>query len=324
LKISREIKTAILCISSILLFIWGYNFLKGKDLLHQYKTFYVVYDNIEGLDESASITINGLVIGKINRITIDNATGKLLVELQVKTKFPISKSSVANIYETGLIGGKQIQIIPNFEDKSLAVSGDTLKSGVVPGMVDVLSKKIEPLQRKMEAMIVNADSLLVSVNKVLDAKTRENLRSTIANLNQTMIEFHTASKSVNGMLAENKSKINHTITNIDNLSTNFSAISDSLAKANIGKMVKDLEQTLTVVNKMMTDMESGKGTMGKLIKDDALYNNLNQTSIELELLLEDVRLNPTRYINVSMFGKKNKPYVAPTETINKDSEQIKN
>ncbi len=313
MKITREIKTAILCITSILLFIWGYSFLKGKNLLSDNKIFYVQYDNVEGLDAAAPVTINGLVVGKLNGITINDETGKLTVELQINSDFPISKSSVVSIYDPNIIGGKQVKIIPNLTDKTLAESGDVLQGSVIPGLTQVLGQKLEPLQIKIEAMIVSADSLLGNLNKVLDAKTKENLKSTIANLDKTMVEFHGASKSLNGMLAENKTKISSTMTNLEKASTNFSSISDSLAKANLGKTVKDLQKTLATVDKIMSDMEAGNGTMGKLLKDDALYNSLNQTSKELDLLLEDVRLNPTRYINVSLFGKKNKPYVAPVE-----------
>ena len=318
MKITREIKTAILCITAILLFIWGYSFLKGKNILSSDKTLYVQYDNVEGLDPAAPITINGLVVGKVNGITIDDLTGKLKVALLITSDFPISKSSVVSIYEPSLIGGKQVKIIPNLEDKNVAESGDVLQGSVKPGLTDTLGQKLEPLQAKIEAMIVSADTLISNLNNVLDAKTKQNLKNTIANLDKTMVEFQGASKSLNGMLAENKSKISGTMTNLEKASNNFSTISDSLAKANLGKTVKDLQKTLATVDKIMSDMESGKGTMGKLLKDDALYNNLNQTSKELDLLLEDVRLNPTRYINVSVFGKKNKPYVAPVnDTLNK-------
>ncbi len=311
MKISREIKTAILVIASILLFIWGYSFLKGRDLLNNYKTFYVVYDNVEGLAASAPVTISGLVVGKISSITLRKSDAKLIVELQLKNDFPISKTSVVNIYEPGLIGGKQVQIIPNLQDQNLAESGDTLSGRIVPGLTALVGEKLTPLQEKVERTVVSADSVLTNLNRVLDAKTRANLRNSIANLNATLAEFSEASKNVNGMLAENRSKINSTMTNFDKASGNFAKISDTIANANIGKTIRSLENTLAKVNSMVAQMESGNGTLGKLIKDDALYNNLNKSSRELELLLQDLRLNPTRYINISVFGKKNKPYVAP-------------
>ena len=311
MKITREIKTAILVIASILLFIWGYSFLKGRDLLNDYKTFYVQYDNIEGLGTSAPVTLNGFIIGKVNGIKLQNTTGFSIVELQIKSDFPITKSSLANLYEPGFIGGKQIQIVPNFQDQTIAQDGDFLKGEIVPGLTALLGQKLTPLQEKVEKMVVNADSLLKNINSVLDAKTKENLKNSIANLNATLIEFKGASQSVNAMLADNKGKISNTMTNVDKASANFAKISDSLSKANIGKTVKSLESTLAKVDNIMSEIESGKGTLGKLAKDPTLYNNFSKTSKELELLLQDLRLNPTRYVNVSLFGKKNKPYVAP-------------
>lgn len=308
---SKEIKTAILVIASILLFIWGYSFLKGRDLFTNYRTLFVQYDNVEGLASSAPITLNGLTIGKVSTIKIDNTTGKLTVEMQIKSDFPISKSSIAEIYSSNPIGGKQIAILPNLTDKLQTVSGDYLKSSTKAGMLDALSGQIEPIKNKIEILLDNANVMLKNVNQVLDEKTKANLKSSIENLNETLSEFRKASKNVNSLLVSNKEKFNGTMTNLNKASANFSKISDSLAQIKMGKTVKNLEKTLAKVDLIMSDMQNGKGTMGKLLKDDALYTNFSKTSRELELLLQDVRLNPTRYVNVSLFGKKNKPYVAP-------------
>lgn len=322
MKITREIKTAILVIASILLFIWGYSFLKGRDLLSNYKTFYVQYDNVEGLMSSAPVTINGLVVGKVSGIKFQNSAGKIQVELQIKNDFPFSKSSVASIYEPGLIGGKQIMITPNFEDKTIAENGMTLMGDVRPGLTSLVADRLTPLQEKVEKMVVSADALLKNVNSILDAKTKADIKSAIANLDGTLAEFKVASKNVNEMLADNKGKFSSTMTNVDKASANFAKLSDSLSKTNIGKTVKNLEKTLASVDKIMADVQSGKGTLGKLAKDETMYTNLAKSSKELELLLQDFRLNPTRYVNVSLFGKKNKPYKAPpaeqtTDTIAK-------
>lgn len=311
MKITREIKTAILVIASILLFIWGYSFLKGSDLLSNYRTFYIEFDNVEGLAPSAPVTISGLAVGKVTAITLHHETAKLTVEIQIKSDFPISKSSVVNLYEPGFIGGKQLQIIPNLEDKVQAESGDHLKSGVVPGMLSAFGDKLAPIQKKVELVLVSADSLITNLNDILDDKTKKNLKSSIENLNTTMANFSQTSKSLNEIMATNKGKIDGVVTNFEKISSNFSKVSDTIAKAKIGEAINNLEKTLDGVNKIVKDLEAGKGTMGKLLKDEAMYNNLTKTSKELELLLQDLRLNPTRYINVSLFGKKNKPYVAP-------------
>ncbi len=317
MKISREIKTAVLVIMSILLFLWGYNFLKGKNLFDSSNKLYVVYDNVAGLATSAPVTLNGLTIGKVNSITI-NPDGKLLVELHITTDFPISKSSIAEIYDSGIVGGRQIAIKPNLLDKNYTVSGDYLQASSKLGLTDALAQQLEPLQAKIQELLENADVLFTNVNDILDSNTRKNLKNSIASLDATLAEFSVASKNINELIATNKSNLNSMVSKFDKTAGNFAQISDSLAKSNLGQTVRNLEKTLANVDKIMAELEQGKGTMGKLIKDDALYTNFSKTSKELELLLQDVRLHPTRYVNVSLFGKKNKPYVTPVnDTIKK-------
>jgi ABC-type transporter Mla subunit MlaD len=311
LKISREIKTAILVIASISLFIWGYSFLKGKDLFTDYKTFFVEYNSVEGLTSSAPVTLNGLIIGKVNSITINASTGKLLVELQLKTDFPISKSSIASLYEPSFIGGKQIAIMPNFNDKELAVEGQFFQSGIKLGLTDKVGDQLAPLQDKLEKLLGNTDKLISGLNNVLDEKGQADIKLTLAELSQTVAEFHKLSTSVNDLLATNKTQINGVVTNLNKVSGNFSKISDSLNKADLGKTVKNLNATLGRVDGIMRNLESGKGTIGKLLKDESFYQNIKTSTKELELLLQDIRLYPTRYVNISVFGKKNKPYVGP-------------
>lgn len=313
LKITREVKTAILVIGSILLFFWGYSFLKGKNLFDTTRKFYVVYDNVEGLAPSAAVTINGLTVGKVNTITIQEKTGKLLVEIQMDNEVPVAKSSTASIYEPGFIGGKQIAINPNFEDTNYAKSGDYLQPKVVLGLTASLEKNLAPIQEKLDKVLANADALLVNLNDVLDANTKSNLKKTIAELNTTMTNFSSVSGNLDKVVADNKEKLGSVVTNLDKTTGNFAKISEDLEKAKLGATVENLEKTLVSVNKMMADMESGKGTMGKLMKDEAMYNNLTKASKEIELLLQDLRLHPTRYVNVSLFGKKEKPYTAPAE-----------
>ncbi|SFA91727.1 phospholipid/cholesterol/gamma-HCH transport system substrate-binding protein [Flavobacterium swingsii] len=309
MKITREIKTAILVIASILLFIWGYSFLKGQNLFNSHKKLFVEYDNVEGLATSAPVTVSGKVIGKVNSIVL-NTNGKLLVELQIDDdQFPISKTSVAQIYEPGVIAGKQIAIIPNYKDNNMTSDGDKLLSGIKLGLTDALGQKLEPLQARLDKVLANADALISNINTVLDAQTQANLKTAIAELNKTMSNFSKVSKNVDDILVDNKEKLGSAVANLDKTTQNFAKISSDLDKANLGATVKNLEATLDNVNKIMTNLESGKGTMGKLLKDDAMYTNLSKASKELELLLQDVRLHPTRYVNVSLFGKKEKPYV---------------
>ena len=315
MKITREIKTAVLVIASILLFIWGYSFLKGENLFNNHKKLYVEYNNVEGLAASAPITISGKIIGKVKDITLGN-NGKLLVELQInEDEFPIQKTSVAQIYEASSLGlgGKQIAILPNYNDPNITVDGDKLVSGVKLGLTDELGQKLTPLQAKLDKVLASADLLIMNVNNILDAKTQNNLKNAIAELDKTMTNFTKVSASADKLIADNSGKLGSAVTNLDKTTQSFAKIASDLDKAKLGETVKSLDNTLANVNRIMATLESGKGTVGKLLKDEALYNNLAKTSKELELLLQDVRLHPTRYVNVSLFGKKEKPYVESTE-----------
>lgn len=308
MKVTREVKTAILVIGAVLLFIWGYSFLKGRDLFNSYKTFYVVYDNVEDLSPSAQVTINGLAVGKVHGITIDKETGKLKVEMQISTDFPISKTSRAVLYSPGLIAGRKIAIAPDMSNPVSAENGDFLTAGVEPGTIDMVTEKLGPLQNKVEAAVVSADSLLTGISKVLDEKGQEDLKASLSDMRVVMSEFKMASRSLNGMLSENKSKINGTLTNMETASANFAKISDTINNANIGEAVRKLENSLDNVDKMLADVQSGKGTLGKLMKDEAMYNNLTDASNELKELLADFKNNPKRYVHFSVFGKKATPY----------------
>lgn len=311
MKLSREIKTAILVIAAILLFIWGYSFLKGKDLFANYRTFYVEYENVEGLVVGAPVTINGLGVGKVSKIALNNKNARITVEMQIKTDFPISKTSIAEIYAPSALGGKQLSILPDTANPTPAEDGDFLKPSSKLGLTDALAGQLEPLKDKVTKLLDNANAMLENINDILDKKSKDDLKNSIASLSETMAEFRKASGTINTILDDNKKQIGGIVTNFDKVSKDFSQISDSLNKADLGKTVKNLQLTLAKVDGIMANLESGKGTMGKLLKDDALYLNLAKTSKELELLLQDLRLNPTRYVNVSLFGKKNKPYVAP-------------
>lgn len=313
MKLTKEIKTAILAISSILLFIWGYSFLKGSDLLSNYKKVFVEYDNVEGLLPSSPVSLNGLTIGKVKSIDLLES-GKLLVELQINSDFKITEKSVAQVYAPSPIGGKQIAIIINKNSTKSIESGDYLVSASKLGVIDGVLGQLDPIKIKVEKLMDNANLMLQNVNQLLNAETKNNIQTGLDNLNETLEQFKLASTQVNSMLSENKSKLNTTLSNVDVASKNFAKISDSLSKTEINKTIKTLENTLSNVNVLMKNLNDGKGSMGKLLKDDALYTNFSKTSKELELLLQDVRLYPTRYVNVSLFGKKNKPYAAPKPT----------
>lgn len=313
MKLSREVKTGILAIGAILLFIFGYSFLKGTNLFQDSRTFFVKYQNVEGLAKSAPVTINGLIVGKINDINFANKSGGLVVKFTVENDFVFSRNSMVRIYSSGLIGGKSLGVFPEYDPENIAKSGDTLKGEIDGGMLDAVSKALGPLQEKLTTTLTTVDTLLLSVNDVLDEDTRVNLKQAIKNLNSTMNSFSGASARLNTLLANNTDKLDRTFTNLDDMSLNFSKFSDSLAQMEIGKLVADLEEVITRFDGIVTGIDNGQGSVGKLLKDDKLYLNLEGASRQLEQLLQDLKLNPKRYVNISVFGKKQKEYTKPED-----------
>ena len=307
MKISREVKTAILVILGIVLLIFGFNYLKGKNLLNSSRTFYAVYDNVEGLANSTPVTINGLAVGKVQNISFtEDGTAKLLVTLLVDNDFQFSKNSTAELYEAGLIGGKAIAIVPAFDNEPNAEAGDFLKGSVKAGLSELLNQKLTPLQEKIEIMMVSADSLLTNLNDVFDEQTKNNLKGSIAGLNQTIASFKSTSVSLNQLINDNKENLDKTLSNVENISSNLSKVTDSLANADLGETVKKLESTINNFDKILSNIEAGEGSMGKLLKDEGLYNNLEGATKEMKELLEDIKLHPKRYFRI--LSKKEIPY----------------
>ncbi len=311
LKLSREIKTGIIVIGGILLFILGYSYLKATPLFDDSKTFYAVYDNVGGLQTGTQVSINGFSVGKVNNIQFKDNSGKLIVTFSVASSFEFSRNSKAELFDTGIIGGKGIQIVPVFDGAPMAQSGDTLVTNTRPGLTELVQQKLTPLQLKVEGAVSHADTLLMNVNEVLDDKTKRNLRESIQGLTSVMESFQKSAGTLNEMLDKNKARIDSSLSNVDRLTANFAQLSDSLAAANLGETIRDLESTMNNLNDILAKIEKGEGTMGKLMKDEDLYNNLTEASRELDLLLQDFRLNPKRYVNVSVFGKKQIEYALP-------------
>lgn len=307
--INREIKTAALVIGGILLFIYGFSYLKGKSIFKDTKTLYTVYDEVEGLIPGAKVTINGLSIGKISNIDFLSSTTKILVTMDVRKELNFSTESAAMLYEVGLIGGKAISIVPKFDNNKTIQSGDTLRSEIKPSFTDLINRQIEPLQIKIESMLTSADSLFVGVSNVLDSDTQANLKNTLENLSVTMENLNNASLAAHNILAQNQEQLNATFVNIKDTSENLKSITDSISSAEISRSINQFSKTVAGLNTIVSAIDAGEGTAGKLIRDEALYDNLNAATKELELLMRDLKNHPKRYVHFSLFGKKDKPYI---------------
>lgn len=309
MKFSREFKTGILVIAASVILILGYNFLKGTSLFKEERIFFVKYDNVEGLMPEANVTVNGLPVGKVKQIFISEKSRDVTVSFMVDSpNFHFSKSSKIQLYNPGLIGGKALAIFPDYDNLQMAKIGDTLVGIMEKGMMEVVADKVIPLGDDLGNTLARLDTLLMGLNEVLDEKGKEHLRSSFENIDNTMVSLNEATTSINTLLEVNNKKISTSIDNFEKTSNNLVRISDSLATLDTQKLVHEIEQTIAGLNNVVNSLEDGEGSIGKLLKDDNLYQNLEGASKELEELMRDIKLNPKRYVHFSIFGKRNKEY----------------
>ena len=308
----KELKVGILAIVAVGLLIFGYNFLKGNNVFNTSRVFYAVYDNVEGLSPSAPVSINGFQVGTVTDISFIDS-GKLLVTLNLNSDFEFSNKSVAQIYGGGLIGGKSMQIKLDDDVSELAQSGDTLQSSVEEGLIELVNEKLTPLKEKISGAVVEVDTLLNSINFILDDETRTNLKESIENLNGTLASLNSSSSDIEILLNENSEQINTTIDNFNNTSKNISVLSDSLSKIEFNRIIKNADETLLNLNEISNKLNNGDGSLGKLLNDEKMYQNIENATKEMEELIRDIKLNPKRYVHFSVFGRKDKDYENPEE-----------
>lgn len=308
MKPTKEIKAALFVLLGTFLFLIGFNFLNGTSLFKSEKNLYAIYDQVEGLQTGTNVTVNGLSVGKVSSIDFLLNTNKILVKFTVRNDLNFSKNSIAEIYEAGLIGGKSIAIIPVLDGEKPLISGDTLVSRTKPGLTDVVGSEIAPLQKKLEQVLINADTLISSLNTVLDDQAQQGLNKALSEVSLTVSNLNAISSSISKILVSQDSNINQTINNLSQASANINQISDSINKTDLKGLVNKFENTVTSLNSILKSIESGEGTIGKLMKDEDLYNNLEASTKEVELLLKDLKEHPKRYVHFSLFGKKETPY----------------
>ena len=309
MKISREVKTAILVISGVFLFIYLFNYLKGEDLFSDEVEFYTEFD-YNALSMSSPVTIKGNAVGKIETIKYDFESGKTRVQFSVDPKLSFSKSSTIRLYETGIMGGNALAIIDSYEGEK-AVVGDFIASEIQPGLVTSLKDNFSGLSVNLDQTLRSADTLMINLNGLVEDESEAGLKATIAEMNATLKSFKNLSYSIQQVIKDNDDKISSTLESFEKTSASFAELSENLKKAELSKTIEDFDKTLLSIQKLLVSFENGEGTLGKLLKDDALYKNLEGASKEMEMLLLDIKLHPARYRRI--LSKKEIPYQEPTE-----------
>lgn len=311
MKIRNEVKVGILITAALAALLWGLNYLKGKDVFTSRNKYYAVYTSVDGLVASNPVLMNGYRIGIVNDISFmpDNS-GRLLVSLLVEKDVFVSRNSIAKIYNSDLIGTKALRIdLGNATDR--LEDGDTLMAELEQGLADKVGKELGPLREKTEALVVSIDSMVNMLKTVFDPNTRNNLQSGIGHMNNTLASFDEMMNSDKGKLkimidnlasiTTNLKENNAQITNILN---NLSQVSDTLAGEHFANTIRKAEEVMEQTNQVMMKINSGEGSLGQLVNDKGLYNNLDSTATSLDALLKDMKDNPKRYVHFSVFGKK--------------------
>lgn len=316
--LSKEAKIGLFAVLMLAALYWGINFLKGKDIFSNNNTYYAVYEQINGIQKSSAIMIKGFEVGVVSNISYDlNKNDKIVLEFNIKSKYNIPKNSKARIFSSSILGDKSVEIELGNSDEFLK-DFDTLYSEMDPGLLEIAGSEFEQLKQKASVIISDVQAVMANINLLLSEQNQANISTTLSNLAQT-------SGSLNNIVAAERENIKQIIANvntateslksiapkIDKIAGDVAHITDSTNQRGITYAIAEATAALSSINMLVSEINNGEGSIGMLMKDRELYNNLTNASGNLAALLQDLKTNPKRYINVSVFGKKDKTPQTP-------------
>lgn len=322
LKVVREVKIgffAIVCLAGLF---WGINFLKGKNIFSPNHIYFAIFNQVDGLENTNPVLINGFKVGVIKDIEFENGnTGRFVVTMLVNKKYSLPESTIAKMISTSIMGGKAIKLEVIGGGPSHH-PGDTLPGQIETGLIDQLGHQIAPVKQKAENLMVEFERTLKIMSEVFNEQNREQLSQSFENLNRSLYHVNKSTAELDTMLSPNGS-LRRIFANVESISTNlknnnkditkivknFSAISDTIAKANIASTLLQVDSAMHQFNTVISKVNSGTGTLGNLIKNDTLYYNLESASRSLDILIRDIKDNPKRYINFSVIDLSRTKYI---------------
>ncbi len=318
MKLTKEIKIGAIVIFAVAAFIWGVNFLKSRDIFLQEKTCFAYYKKVDGLVTSNPVYLSGIKIGYVKNVEfVSNNSSEVKVTLVFNNKINIPKNSIAKIYSADLMGSRAIQIIMG-DSKELLAENDVLKSEIEADLKEEINRQVVPLKLKAEELMSSFDSVLIAIKLVFNENTRKNLTYSFENIKISLDNIKHMTYNVDTLVTNQRNRLSQIIVNfesishnirnnndkISNIISNFSTLSDTLARSNISQTINTTNKALADVASIMNKINKGEGSLGMLINNDSLYNNLQSSAKNLDLLLIDLKKNPERYVNISVFGKK--------------------
>lgn len=312
MKISNETKVGALTAIAIAVLFIGYSFLKGNDVFSNENSFYTDYDNVDGLTVSKPVMVNGYQIGRVSKMMLLE-NGKIRTEFKIEDDYSVPSNTVARIVSADLLGSKAI-VFDLGNSKTLANSGDPLLSDVQANLME----KVEPLQKKIENLVVKLDSVLSAVNTALDSEFQRDFKSSLHSISISLNNMEKITRDVEGLMGSEKIRLSKIMANLESITDNFKNnntkinsilanldnLSQDLSKTEIKATIDNANQAMKDVQSITNKINNGDGSIGLLINDDKLYNNLNNASENLDQLVEDLKNNPGKYLKISIFGKK--------------------
>ncbi|WP_294303290.1 MlaD family protein [uncultured Chryseobacterium sp.] len=315
MKFSKELKAGVIALLAIVGFVVLFQFMKGRSLFTTDNIFYAKYDNVEGLAQSAPVSINGLKVGQVDKIIPNTSKdGKIdfLVKITVDNNFEFSKNSTLEIFEPSLMGGKEMRVNLMYGGPT-AKDGDTLRGAFKLGTLGSLSSQVGPVKDQLQVVLHRVDSLMTNANQLVDAQNRQEIKLLLVNLNKTVGALQTTAASVNSLVGHNDPKLQKVLDNASLTMQSgkvtldkYGNLAESIDTKKLNATIANLDETVGQLNKVVSGIDRGEGSLGKIMKDDQLYNNLNAASNNLNALIEDLKAHPKKYVNFSVFGKNNK------------------
>jgi phospholipid/cholesterol/gamma-HCH transport system substrate-binding protein len=315
LKISREFKIGIFFILAAAAFIWGFSFLKGKQLFSNERTFYAVYPTVSGLVKSDPVYINGLKVGQVHKLYFEpSLKGEIIVEIKVSTEFPIPYNTISRIFSTDLMGSRAVDLVIG-NSPVLLQNGDTLGVDIENSLKEEVNQQIAPLKMKAENLIASIDTMVISIQEVFNNEIRSELLASIQSVRSTFQNLESTSHAIDTLVHSQSTHIAGILYNLDMITrniyqneekindifNNISMLSDSLAHSQIPETFANLNKVVGDLALIIDKLNNGEGTLGQLLADDKLYKELEKSAFELNQLLEDFRVNPKRYVRFSVF-----------------------
>jgi phospholipid/cholesterol/gamma-HCH transport system substrate-binding protein len=327
-KFSKTSKIGIVLFISFTVLVWGINFLKGRDIFRTEKVYIARYKNVGGLEASTIVQLNGLKIGYVREIYFaEDLSGDLIVKVAVFNKFPLPVGTTAEIASSDLLGSKMVKLILG-KSSEFYHNNDTIKTKIETDFMGQVTEQIAPIKAKAERLIVSLDSIVSGVSLMLNSETRRNIDKSVEQISKTMENLEKISSDLSIVISEQKSNLTASIVNLKNLTenlnsnsitlgkilNNFSSISDSINPAELKSTLYHLNQAVTGLEVILTNINEANGSLGLLVKDSTLYSNLAESSQNLNQLLIDLKKNPHRYLKISAFDFGKEVYLAPTAT----------